>query len=180
MVIAGLLVLSLGYAWITMMAHSRAGVTPPPPEPKQAATPDPASPLRAIEATLRANLPPLPRGVSKPGDLSDALLLELVQEQVQVEKADGRVTKWVGRRLDEPKTAEVRIQYRTTGDFSREMAAIALVVGRYKRLYRLDMPVLEVTETSTQGMTRIDPEKAEGFYQARVTIDELLGSIAGK
>ncbi|MFN7147651.1 MAG: hypothetical protein ACK4YP_28035, partial [Myxococcota bacterium] len=183
MIVAGLLAVLLGYAWIRVNAFSRAGVgTPDTPVARltKKAEPAPVSPLVLLDAELRKSLSPTPRAVKKAGDLSDALLLELVQQRVQVVAADGLVTKWIGRLGDEPKTAEVRVRYRSGGDMSRELGAIALVVGRYKRFYHLEMPVFEVTEEGTGGVTTIDPDKAEAYYQARLTLEELLGSIAKK
>ena len=95
----------------------------------------------------------------------------------RVEEADGVVTKWIGRTGDEPKSAEVRISYRSGGDLTRELGAIALVVGRYKRFYRLDIPVFEVTEVGARGVTRIRAEDAEAYYQARMSLEDLLKTL---
>jgi hypothetical protein len=183
MVAVGLLLLLLGYSWIKV-GGSKLGVSAPrtagTPATPTGTAPAVAAPLVALEKDLRASLPGTARAVAKAGDLSDALLVELVQLRVDVVSADGVVTKWAGRRLDEPKSAEVRIQYRSSGDISREIAAMALVVGRYKRLYRLDIPVFEVTDTTGRGMTRIDAAKAEAFYQARLTLEQLLTSVAAQ
>ncbi len=181
MIVAGLLCMALVYGWIQVGAWSQSGVSASTPRPlADTRTPAPPSPLALLEQELRTALPATPRLVEKDGDLSDALLLELVQLRVDVVNADGHVTKWVGRHLDEPKKAEVRIQYRSTGDISREMGAIAMVVGRYKRLYRLDIGVFEVTEMAAQGQTRIDPDKAEALYQARLSLEKLLASIVAQ
>ena len=177
LVVAGVLILGLGRAWIQVGAMSNAGVSEPEPK-KTAVEPAPPSPLVALDVEIRHLLSPTPRAVEKAGDLSDALLVELVSARLEVIQADGLVTKWVGRHADEPKSAEVRIRYRSAGDMSRELGTIALIVGRYKRTFRLDMPVFEVTEVGTGGVTRIDADKAEAYYQARITLEELLQSIA--
>jgi hypothetical protein len=136
--------------------------------------------LEAVDDQLRLALPQSPRPVTKPGDLSDALYLELAQQKLDVVMADGLVTRWSGRLGDQPRSAEVRIQFRSAGDLTRELAAVALVVGRYKRSYGLDIPVFEVVELGTGGVTRIDPAKAEAYYQDRLAIEALLSSIAGR
>jgi hypothetical protein len=130
-----------------------------------------------MEQELRSTLTPTPRLIAVPGDFTNALTVELVQQRVDIRTADGNVTKWIGRKGDEPRIAEVRIVYRSRGEISRELGAIGLVVGRYKRLYRLDMPVFEVTEEGTGGTTKIDPERAEAFYQARITLQAFLQSL---
>ncbi len=183
MVVAGLLAVLLGYAWIRVNAFSRAGVgAAGPARATSAATPapEPPSPLVLLDAELRKSLSATPRAVREAGDLSDALMIELVQQRLEVVEANGLVTKWVGKQGDEPRVAEVRVRYRSGGDMARELGAVALVVGRYKRFYRLDIPVFEVTELGTGGVTRIDPDKAEAYYQARISLEQLLASIAGK
>lgn len=177
MVVAGALVLLIGRAWLRVGAFSEAGISEP--DPPKTAVPVEVSPLIKLDAEIRQYLSPTPRAVEKAGDLSDALLVELVGARLEVVEAEGLVTKWIGRHGDEPKSAEVRVKYRSNGDMSRELGTIALVVGRYKRLYRLEMPVFEVTDVGTNRMTRIDPDKAEAYYQARITLEELLQAIAG-
>ncbi|MDO9280277.1 MAG: hypothetical protein Q7U06_00070, partial [Pseudomonadota bacterium] len=155
MVLVGLLMVMVGYAWIRMNAYTGVGAgtlaarTAPTRPP--AATAAPISPLVELDAQLRADLTPHPRDVKEPGDLSDALMIELMRQRLDVIDASGLVTKWIGKKGDEPKTAEVRITYRSGGDMSRELGAIALVVGRYKRFYRMDMPVFEVVEAGARG-----------------------------
>jgi len=180
MVVAGLLVVLVGYAYMRMTAFSRAGVSAPVAARTAPGAPAEVSPLVLLDAELRRSLPSTPRAVKQAGDLSDALLLELVSQKLAVESAEGLVTKWVGRLGDEPQSAEVRVRYTTNGDIGRELGAIALVVGRYKRFYRLQIPVFEVTELSSNGVTLIDAERAEAYYQARLSLQELLASISGK
>jgi hypothetical protein len=183
MVLVGVFAVMLGYAWIRMSAYTGAGAgtfeartTPVVPSAEAIAPP---SPLVELDAQLRADLTPHPRDVKAKGDLSNALMIELLRQRLDVVDATGNVTKWIGRKGDEPKIAEVRISYRSGGDMSRELGAIALVVGRYKRFYRMDVPVFEVTELGTRGLTKIDAEKAEAYYQARLTLEGLLTSLTG-
>ncbi|MES2639757.1 MAG: hypothetical protein V4850_09750 [Myxococcota bacterium] len=183
MVLVGVFAVMLGYAWIRMSAYTGAGAgtfeartTPVVPSAEAMAPP---SPLVELDAQLRADLTPHPRDVKAKGDLSNALMIELLRQRLDVVDATGNVTKWIGRKGDEPKIAEVRISYRSAGDMSRELGAIALVVGRYKRFYRMDVPVFEVTELGTRGVTKIDAEKAEAYYQARLTLEGLLTSLTG-
>ncbi|MDP2316461.1 MAG: hypothetical protein Q8P41_26425 [Pseudomonadota bacterium] len=180
LVFVGLAVVALGYAWIRLNSYTGVGAGTRPRPSSSASTKGvvvPPSPLVALDVELRAALSPHPRDVKEAGDLSDALLVELLQQRLDVIDANGVVTKWVGRKGDEPKSAEVRISYRSAGDLSRELGGIALVVGRYKRFYRLDIPLFEVTEVGTRGVTRIDAANAESYYQARITLEDLLLSL---
>ncbi len=180
MIVAGLGLLALGYGWIRVSAYSGegAGTRAARTTTARTAVTEPAvSPLVELDADLRSLLAAHPRDVKEAGDFSDALLVELVQLRVEVIEANGLVTKWIGKKGDEPKSAEVRVSYRSAGDMSRELGAIALVVGRYKRFFRMDMPVFEVTEVGARGVTRIDANQAEAYYQARITLEELLTSL---
>ncbi|MDP2309730.1 MAG: hypothetical protein Q8P18_27165 [Pseudomonadota bacterium] len=181
MVFAGLFLVMLGYAWIRLNGYTGLGAGTLEARMASAratsAVAAPTSPLVALDAQLRADLTATPRAVEKAGDLTDALLVELVRQRLDHVEATGVVTKWIGKKGDEPRTAEVRITYRSSGDMSRELGAIALVVGRYKHLYHLEVPVFEVTEVSARGLTKLDANKAELYYQARITLEELLTSI---
>jgi hypothetical protein len=178
MVLGGLTIVMMGYLWIRMSAYTGLGEgTIPSRATAEKAALAPISPLIPLDVELRAALPTHPRDVKEAGDLSDALLVELVQQRLEIIEADGVVTKWIGRKGDEPKSAEVRISYRSGGDLTRELGAIALVVGRYKRFYRLDIPVFEVTEVGARGVTRIRAEDAEAYYQARMSLEDLLKTL---
>lgn len=178
--VLGGLALAMGLSW--MRVQGRGGdAGAGPTAAVGSATPEtsPAKAMLALEQELRANLSPTPRVVRTQDDLQDAVMVELVQFGVDVQSVDVRVTHWVGRKRDEPKTAEVRVTFRKSDDVGRDIGAIALVVGRYKRLYRLDLPVFEVVEAGSGGRTVLDPDKAELFYQARLPLGRFLAEITG-
>jgi hypothetical protein len=70
----------------------------------------------------------------------------------------------------------VHVRLSSDRDLPRQFGAIALVVGRYKRSLRLDIPVLEVIVPGPDGLlsTTLDPKAAEEFYIARITLEALL------
>lgn len=178
MVLVGASLLALAYVSFPASTESAPAI-PDAPVRRAAPAVGGLSPLVALDAELRADLSAHPRSVKEKEAFSDALLIELLQQRLDVVVASGLVTRWIGRKGDEPARAEVRIEYRTGGDPSRELGAIALVVGRYKRFYRMEMPVFEVTEADTRTVTTIDAEKAEDYYQARLSLEGLLSSIHG-
>jgi hypothetical protein len=134
-------------------------------------------------------MPPVPRRIEEPGALGDALMLEMTQLGVNVTSVDARVMKYTGRKQDQPKTVEVRVSYvpgaRTVaGDAvasqaasARDVGAIALVVGRYVRVYRLEVPILELTDMSTLSKGILPSTQAEAWYLGRVPLPKLVESM---
>lgn len=181
-VLAGGVLLLIGYGWISFGGSSRIGVEAVEPPAAVTAAPlrVPAAPdpLARTESELRNQLPPDTKRIREAGDLNDALLLELVQLGVQVGAVDAPVTKWAGRKQDDPRAAEIRIRFTARPEIERDLGAIALVVGRYKRTYRLDIPVFDLTEETTGGHTLVNAEQAEAFYMQRVSLTALLAGIA--
>jgi hypothetical protein len=172
----------LAFAGVSFL---RGGSTTAPSGPAQSA-PAPAAPsaeelrkrtLLQTEAELRGRLPPVPRPIKEPGALGDALMLEMTQLGVGVSTVDARVVKWVGRKQDEPKTVEVRVAFRPSADPSRDLGAIGLVVGRYMRVYRLEVPILEVTDTSTLSRSMVDSAQAEAWYLSRLPLVRFLEAV---
>jgi hypothetical protein len=86
------------------------------------------------------------------------------------------VTKWLGRKNDDPDQAEVHVIFHTSGELEHELGAIALVVGRYKRRYTIDIPVVEaIWRNGEQHMAReLDAKKAELFFEGRLTLGQVL------
>lgn len=183
---AGMLVATILLA-VGGLAFLRGQSTPQVTTPTPSATaPTPAAPpvddgrqlaLLQTEAELRGRLPPIPRPIKEPGALADALMLEMTQLGVSVSTVDANVVKWVGRKQDEPKTVEVRVAYRASADPSRDLGAIGLVVGRYMRVYRLEVPILEVTETSTLTRSMVDSAQTEAWYLSRLPLPRFLEAV---
>jgi hypothetical protein len=163
-----------------------------PAEPARTTAPAADDPLRKAlaltEAELRGRMPPVPRRIEEPGALGDALMLEMTQLGVNVTSVDATVMKYTGRKQDQPKTVEVRVSYvpgaRPGADAvaaqaasARDVGAIALVVGRYVRVYRLEVPILEITDMSTLTKGILPPAQAEAWYLGRVPLPKLLESM---
>ncbi|MFZ5475215.1 MAG: hypothetical protein ACOZNI_00445 [Myxococcota bacterium] len=176
-VVAGLLVLGVGWSWLNFAGTPPAAKAPSAAPRSEAPPPSVADGLIKLDAELHRLLPREPRVVKEPGDLADALMVELVQLGVSVASVDAPVTKWVGRRLDEPKTAEVRVAFHTSGDLTRDISAIAIVIGRYKSLYKLDVPVVEITEQSQNRTMSFDAAAAEALYKGRIPLGKFLAEL---
>lgn len=179
--IVATLLLVIGGLW-AMYQLSRPMTAPvisvgEPAPPPEAAPTDVAAVMAAVEAELRSVPLGDPHPVSRAGDLGDAILIELQKLRVDVVRVDAPVTKWGGKKLDDPAVAEVRVHFRSRGKLDRELGAVALVVGRYKQRYTIDIPVLEARWES-EGGTRaklIDARTAELFTQGRAKLGQVLG-----
>ena len=116
------------------------------------------------------------RVARREGDLTDAILLDLAQMQVRTRSVDTRVVRWTGRKLDEPRAAEVRIGWDPGDDPDRELGAIALVVGRYARSYRMDLPVFTVENASGAVLAPRNTDVQE-FYLGRLDLHRFLATL---
>ena len=187
------------------ITSTATAVFPPPgsrvvvAEPVERVPPDPARapaavPARAdaapegsasaeLEAELRARMVDTPRDVRAPGQLEDALLIELTRMQIQTLSIEAPVLTWAGRKNDVPQSAEIHIRYRgSVGNLQRELAAIGLVVGRYIHTYALDVPMMDVTihrEGAEPRRLPIDPTLAQRFYLTRIDLQGFLSAFAG-
>lgn len=180
-VAAGVAVLGLWAGWVRLNADSRFGVT----EVTEPATPSAGAPaerlerqggLAEVEASLRAGVGGSLRPIRQPGDLSDALLIDLANLKVDVETAEAEITEWSGRFLDEPRKGRVRVTLRTAQELDRSLGAVALVVGRYAQEYRLELDPIEVRVRTSDGDRRtiLDPRRAAAFYTRELGLEELL------
>ncbi|GDX80277.1 hypothetical protein LBMAG42_20880 [Deltaproteobacteria bacterium] len=140
-------------------------------------TPKAVDPFKALEAELRAAPLGDVREVHRPGDLGDALLIELQQLGLEIVSVNATVTRWSGRKSDLPAAAEVRVTFRPSESLNRDLGAILIAAGRYKLHYKLDIPVLEATMSTDEGLqaTVLDPSLAEKFAQSRIGLKAALG-----
>ena len=129
-----------------------------------------------MEQELRNRLVGEVRPVTAPGQLGDALLIDLQNLQVDVSAVDAVVTQWSGRQSDVPRKAEVHVTLGSDTELDRELAGVALAVGRYKRALRLDIPLVEVKVTTGEGelRTTLDAKKAEELYIGRISLDQFF------
>lgn len=166
MVMVGLL------GWVSM----QLGRTTPMINEVPAKTPVVESPVAVLERQLRASLPHDPRPVAQAGDLSDNLTVELQQLHVDTVLVDALVTKWAGRKEDEPQSAEIRVTFHSRGALEAEMGAIGLAVGRYVHLYRLKIPVFEVTVVNGDKAAKrtFDGARACQFYEGTLKLEQYL------
>lgn len=170
------MLLVVGGAWgVTEMTRPPSGAPGKAALAKQSPAIDP---LSAVEAGLRAVSLGGVRPVRKPGDLDDALSVELQKLGVDVVSVRAPVTAWRGRKDDDPTTAQVHVVFRASADLNRDLGAIALSVGRYKLHYQLTIEPFEVIMERAEGRsaTMLDPARAERFAQGRLSLSETIAA----
>ena len=57
---------------------------------------------------------------------------------------------WTGRKLDRPRTGTFRFRVQRDDSYEYQLAAIALVIGKYMENYVMDVANTEVTIDTTQ------------------------------
>jgi hypothetical protein len=163
---------------------SQAAATAPAAAPApvaRAVIPEASAAYVELEADLRARMVDTPREITAPGQLEDALLIELTRMQVQTASIEAPILTWAGRKNDVPQSAEIHIRYNSSpGQLERELAGIGLVVGRYVHSYALEVPVLDVTierEGAEPRRLAIDASVAQRFYLKRVDLQAFLDAL---
>ncbi len=168
-------------------APSRPGPTPgsqaPPPMPAAAAAPaapgggGPTDELSRLEDELRARMRPRPQEVSATASLEDALYVELSRMSLRRLRVEAQVLTWAGRKVQEPKVAEVVVRFESAGELDRELAAIGLVMGKYVQAYGIEVPRFEAIVEGLDELPRrqsIDAERARLFYVERIGVVDFL------
>jgi hypothetical protein len=175
MILGGLAILGGGWVILEMTSPDQIGVISV--SRSSQTSPKPLDPLEEVEAELRsASLGDL-HEVRQPGDLGDGILIDLQKLRLDVTRVDAPVTKWVGRKKDDPDEATVTVTFQSAGELDRELGAIGLVVGRYKLKYVIDFSSIEaIWERDGEHKSRLlDQKLAEQFAQSRIHLPQLLG-----
>lgn len=132
--------------------------------------------FEAIEAEVRAVDLGRPRPVTERVHLGDALLVELQQLRVAVADVEANVTRWTGRRRDDPAEAEIHVVLRGGGDPERDVGAVAWVTGRYIQAYALEVAVLDVRWRGRESdrLLALPAPLCEDFARRRISLSRLL------
>lgn len=197
----GVAVLSLARLYVTTVAQADFGparrvVVPPgvPDEgvPGEAAavaetppTPPPAevdieAAYREVESQLRASMMAGTQPTGSAAELETALFLELNRVRLSVIRVDVAVLATRDEVPDgEPVSVELRVLLRSDGtELDREIAAAAMVIGKYVQGDGLSVPTFEVAfDGLADGKalrTRVDADLAREFYAGRLRMGAFL------
>lgn len=177
----------LAFAWwfVRATGELETGIDPASTEPgpgeERNPVEAPAEPagtdLGQLDEELRAGLRSEVRAIHSDGELGDALLSDLLNLRSTVRDVKATVIKWTGRKQDLPHTAEIRVTLDGSTELDRQLLAVGLVVGRYKRTHRMEVPLLEVYVPGDGGLRKLtlDGTRAEAYYEQRLSPAEFLG-----
>ncbi len=173
----GGIIVFFGWMYVEIIA------TPPPfaRAPVTRSMPKVASdPFTALERQLRSVTLGDPRTIHTADQFSDALTLELQQLGVTAERVDVNVTRWRGRRQNEPAVAEIHVRLATSAHLELALGAIALAVGRYKQALVCEIPVFDVRVPGGDSarLKALDAARAEEFTRGRITLAQYLESLS--
>jgi hypothetical protein len=142
----------------------------------------PADPYRLLEDELRVQLRTEPLRIAGPGDFEDALTIELRRVHVDLTRVEAPIRVWGGKKQDVPQVAEVVLAFTSRpGELDRELAGIALVVGRYVAQHEMEVPRFEVYVEGVSSEPRriaMNAESASRFFLQRITLTQLLAELA--
>lgn len=141
-------------------------------------TEDPFQDLeQEIRSQLRVGLLP----VESEAELESALLIELNHVRLDVIKVDLNVLATVGD-SQVPESVEVRLRLRDRGsDLAPQLAAAALVVGKYAQHLDLAVPLLEVGFPAGEGTVRrvhIEIDAARALFLGRMELRDFLAQLS--
>lgn len=197
----GIAVLSLARMYVSTVAEADFGpanrvlppglatpATPPPPGVEAVASTPPRPPVevdieaayREVEAQLRASMMAGTQPTATAAELETALFLELNRVRLSVIRVDVSV---LATRDDlpeaPPQSVELRLLLRSDGsELDREIAAAAMVIGKYVQAESLTVPVFEIAfDGLADGKalrTRVDADLARQLYAGHLRMGAFL------
>ena len=133
-----------------------------------------------IEKKLRSSLSEDIIPLVPDASFEDILQVELARFRIQSLQMKAKVTKWTGRKEDRPQKAKVQLTIEGTGEMDYDIAAVALVLGKYMEQYFMDVEELELCLDSNEDYmlcAKLDAEIAREFYLQRVSYAKLFEKI---
>jgi len=105
------------------------------------------------------------------------VLVELQKLNLDVVDVRAPVTRWTGRKGDDPDAAELHVVFHPSADLNHDLGAILLVAGRYKLRYDLELAPIEAIAQDAAGSraATLDGAKAEAFAKGRIGLAAGLG-----
>jgi hypothetical protein len=167
-------------------ATAPAASAPPSTTAPAASAPVPIDPsIGAVYASLEDELRALMlveiMTIDAQGELEDALFIELRRVRVDLVSVDAEVTAWGGRQLDLPQAARFDVRLRANPDnVDRELAAVALVIGKYIHQYSLEVATFDVViegVADTPLLRPIDPVAARELYLQRRSLAAFIDGM---
>ena len=130
---------------------------------------------RELRQTMRTDIVDVCSGDAE--DIEGAMLIELSRLKVQVASVTSPVYSWSASQNPCPEILDLRVTLKDQGQKTRDLASVALVVGKYIEHYDWQVRDFEVNWRSDDGTLRgraVDPVKTRQFWGTAVDIREML------
>ena len=145
------------------------------PEPMAAVDDELRDLERELRSTMRVDIVDLCTGDAE--DIHGALLVELSRLKVQVATVDSPVYRWSESTTPCPEVLDLRVTLNDRGQKSRDLASVALVVGKYIEHHDWQMREFQLSWRSDDGTlrgTEVDPNRVRLFWGAAIGLDDFL------
>jgi hypothetical protein len=131
--------------------------------------------------TLRSQISGPPREMSgEADDLTAAMMLDLSRLRARVNRLRAPVTLWGGPEANVPLEASIDVWLNSSGDVLRDVAVVALAVGRIVQYHDTVVTGLELTivaENEPPRRIELSGPRAAEFYQNQITFSEFIEDL---
>ena len=100
--------------------------------------------LLELEDRLKSKLRRDTQMVSPEQSLSDALRVDLEYVGLDIVRLDSKVLTWTGRKLDQPKSASIKVYLNPSENFEEDLLLASMVIAKYAVRYFLEMDSFDV------------------------------------
>ncbi len=112
-----------------------------------------------------------------PEDVESAMLIELSRLKTRVSSIRSSVFAWTSGQSACPEILELSLTLHERGELARDLASVALVVGKYSEYYDWQVRDFQVAFLSEEGTLQgqsLDAEKARRFWGTTLGLREML------
>ena len=133
-------------------------------------------PLIDLDTELRSKIRPACLSITPDTLVEDVMTVELDAFDIDVVSVRASIVEWTGRKLDRPRTGTFRFRVKGDDSYEYQLAAIALVIGKYMDVYVMDVAKLEVTiDTRSKSLQfDLDPDLVARYYRENVELRQLF------
>ena len=138
-----------------------------------------SDPFFDLDTELRSQIRPACLSITPETLVEDVMTVELDAFDIDVVGIRASIVEWTGRKLDRPRTGTFRFRVKGDDSYEYQLAAIALVIGKYMENYVMDVAKLEVTIDTTQKSLQfeLDPDLVARYYRQNIELKQLFGSV---
>ncbi|MEC8379875.1 MAG: hypothetical protein VXZ96_06115 [Myxococcota bacterium] len=136
-------------------------------------------PLFELDTALRSQIRPACLSITPETLVEDVMTVELDAFDIDVIGIRASIVEWTGRKLDRPRTGTFRFRVKGDDSYEYQLAAIALVVGKYMENYVMDVAKLEVTIDTKQNSMQfeLDPDLVSRYYRQNIDLRQLFNLV---